>query len=86
LSKPETKTKYDTERARLLRGSSGGSGVGSSSAIGNAASKMEVPDSFSMQRANYAQVQVKASSNWEALRVKYKTEKWQNMPLEARKV
>jgi DnaJ-class molecular chaperone len=77
LSKPEVRQKYDGARRRLL-------GPASSSTIGGIPS--EVPTSFNTHKTNFVNVQKAASSNWRDIQDKYKSEKWQKLPLKDRKV
>lgn len=86
LSRPDSKAFYDTGRSRLL-----GKSIGSVSAVQAAASATPedfkiISESYNTQRNNFAKVQGRASSNWKDLQEKYKTEKWQNMPLQQRKM
>lgn len=46
-----------------------------------------ISQGFNTQKMNFSKVvQARAASNWQDLQDKYKTEKWQNMPLSERKV
>ncbi|RYG68397.1 hypothetical protein EON64_05270 [archaeon] len=82
LSKPELKSQYDTRRKEyLIR--NGGSAAAAVSSSSNVAA--EIHQAFHVQRANYAKVQYNASSNWQELQEKYRTEKWQKMPLKDKK-
>jgi curved DNA-binding protein CbpA len=80
LSKSETRSRYDSFRQRQGFSINGVGGVvipGTPTAI---------PNNYDTQRANFASVKHAASSNWRELTDKYKTEKWQNMPLVERKL
>lgn len=85
LSRPETRLYYDTGRSRLL-----GRNFGSISAVQASATETVdhriISESYNTQRMNFTKVQGRASSNWRDLQDKYKSEKWQNMPLNQRKV
>jgi curved DNA-binding protein CbpA len=72
LSNPLLKKEYDDSRS-----------AATSSRI---AYSDTIPDvSYGIQQANYTNVRKQASSNWMEIKDKYKTEKWQNLPLEKRK-
>ena len=80
LSKSETRSRYDTFRQRQ------GGGMTTYRADGSAVGvPSEIPHNYDTQRANFAAVRHAASSNWQEIKDKYKTEKWQNMPLSERK-
>ena len=79
LSKADTRSRYDSFRARQ----GGGNGV---QADGSLSVPTEIPLNYDTQRANFASVKHAASSNWKELKVKYKTEHWQNMPLPEKKL
>ena len=81
LSKTETRSRYDSFRAR--QGYNGGTSL---QADGSIAMPTEIPLNYDTQRANFASVKHAASSNWRELKDKYKTEKWQNMPLPEKKL
>lgn len=84
LSKPELKSQYDSLRSIYLARTMGFShGIPSSTNADSSA----ISEGFNTQRINYAtKVQSRASSNWMDLQDKYKTEKWQNLTLDQRKV
>jgi curved DNA-binding protein CbpA len=79
LSKSETRSRYDTFRQQQ-------GGITTFRADGSTAGvPSEIPLNYDTQRANFAAVRHAASSNWQEIKDKYKTEKWQNMPLSERK-
>ncbi len=84
LSRPELKSQYDSLRSIYLARTLGFShGVPS---VGHGDTTV-ISEGFNTQKINYAtRVQSRASSNWADLQDKYKTEKWQNMTLDQRKV
>lgn len=87
LSKPESKVYYDRVRSRHLGYKIGQELLNHSSSLASLGDHQNISDAFQTQRDNYAAVvSKKASSNWMDLKEKYKTEKWQNMSLSARKV
>ena len=86
LSRPETKAFYDAGRARLLGQNFGSATVVQAHASGPQADHRIISESYNAQRVNFAKVQSRASSNWKDLQEKYKTEKWQNLPLSQRKL
>ena len=80
LSKTDTRSRYDSFRAR--QGYNGGISMQADGTI----IPTEIPLNYDTQRANFASVKHAASSNWKELNNKYKTEKWQNMPLPEKKL
>lgn len=79
LSKPDSRRKYDEQlKVKAI----------SSLPFGTVTDRYhpESSEAFSTQRNNFVSVQKNACSNWKDLKDKYKTEKWQAMPLETRKV
>ena len=83
LSKPDLKSQYDSLR-RIHLNKTGRYGL-TTSGIDSEIST-EISQGFNTQKMNFSKVQARAASNWEDLQDKYKTEKWQNMPLHERKV
>ncbi len=82
LSKPELKTYYDSMRLNHF-GRKQGFHEMTESTDGSTA----IADVYHAQKVNFAtNVQPRASSNWRELQDKYKTEKWQNLSLNQRKV
>ena len=80
LSDPTTRQHYDRER--------GGLGLGPlvSGRNFDRIGQDNVGINFNTQRQNYqTTVRYQASSSWRELKTKYKTEKWQNLPLSERK-
>jgi len=77
LSKADLKQQYD------LMWKHGGSSEVSDPGIFTS----EVSSTYSTQKSAYHRsVKQKASSNWAELKDKYKSEKWQNLPLAQKKV
>jgi len=87
LSKPELKLKYDLLRGKHLNSlQKNRYSIEVSSNNNDLGDFSNISVGFNTQKNNYSKVQVKASSNWEDLQTKYKSEKWQNTPLNIRKV
>lgn len=87
LSKPDLKLLYDSSRRKLINETLASRfSIDISSGGGFAVGISNIPSGFNTQKANFVKVQSKASSNWEDLQTKYKTEKWQRIPLEVKKV
>lgn len=79
LSKPELKSLYDAMR----------NGIDPKLILKPKLDFHETLNSsgFHKQRENYtANVKKRASSNWKEIASKYKLEKWQNLPLDKKKV
>lgn len=84
LSKPELKTYYDSMRLNHFGSRKGFHDMSESVSSGDSTA---IADVYHAQKVNFAtNVQFRASSNWRELQDKYKTEKWQNMTLNQRKV
>ena len=80
LSRPDLKKAYDS--ARLANSASALRGVAAA-----AAPTEIVEESFATQRAHYnTAVKAAAMSNWREAQDKYKTQKWQAMTLDQKKV
>jgi len=81
LSKVDLKQQYD-----LLR-KGGGDSSHTISGPGSSHTSSVVSNTYSTQKSAYHRsVKQKASSNWMELKDKYKSEKWQNLPLSQKKV
>jgi DnaJ-class molecular chaperone len=87
LSKTDSRRQYDAARAqyvaRVFSGANHGLHMHGHAETGSS----EIPESaYSTQKANYTNsVKGAASSNWKETQDKYRTEKWQNMPLHEKK-
>lgn len=83
LSKPEMKTFYDRNRSRYI-----GRDIGSVAAnnLIHSDDHKVISEGFNTQRVNFKGVQSRASSTWQDMQEKYKSEKWHNMSLDQRKV
>ena len=88
LSRPESRTKYDTLRGRYL-------GVTAPHRFGSLASQnpaayepvhSNIPVGFEMQRSNHTAVQQKAGATYADTQEKMIHDKWQSMPLSEKKV
>ena len=88
LSKSDSRRQYDTARAQHVARVFSGASHAHMQQHGHVESgSSEIPESaYSTQKANYANsVKGAASSNWKETQDKYRTEKWQNMPLHEKK-
>jgi curved DNA-binding protein CbpA len=82
LSKLETKQSYDRARARYM-----GKSFGSANHyVEETQDHHTIAEGYNTQRINFTKVQSRASSNWTDLQEKYKSEKWNKLPLQERKV
>jgi len=85
LSKPEMRAFYDKHRSRFI-----GRDIGSVAASNLAQSLSDdhkvISEGFNTQRVNFKGVQSRASSTWQDMQEKYKSEKWHKMSLDQRKV
>jgi len=82
LSKADLKQQYD-----LMRKVGGDSSHSSSAVSGPGSYTSVVSSTYNTQKSAYHRsVKQKASSNWQELKDKYKSEKWQNLPLAQKKV
>lgn len=84
LGKAERRRDYDLARIRSLGPNSM---LNPGGAAYNPSDASEISESFNTQKTNFhVAVQYNASSNWRELQDKYKTERWQNMPLSEKKL
>jgi curved DNA-binding protein CbpA len=89
LSKPDIKLKYDSERGHYVRSlvkKKFSVEVSTSSPPMSFVDADNISTSFTTQRDKFSKIRHLASSNWEDIRSKYKSEKWQKTPLYAKKV
>lgn len=89
LSKQDTRIQYDLLRKSYLGINNNNSSSNSlqNNLQYNRNGSVNVSVNYNTQKALYNNsVKHKASSNWEDLKEKYKSEKWQNMPLTEKKV
>ena len=90
LSKPEIKSKYDAERAYYIRSLAKDKFSVEVNTISSSPTSFvdvdNISTTFLTQRDKFAKIRHLGSSNWEDIRSKYKTEKWQKTPLYVKKV